>query len=91
MDNAEAWDDIVQNRLLFYQKLQSAFNRRLDKGKEEEGVTFACQLDDERAHVYYAASKGLMKQGSFQAAKVRQICIFFMFIVKVRYSSTYLH
>ncbi|KAI5080746.1 hypothetical protein GOP47_0003929 [Adiantum capillus-veneris] len=69
MDDAEAWDDIVQNRLLFYQKMQSAFNHRLEKGKEEEGVNFAHQLDDERAHVYYAASKGLMKQGSFEAAK----------------------
>ncbi|MCO5603923.1 hypothetical protein L7F22_058079 [Adiantum nelumboides] len=69
MDDAEAWDDIVQNRLLFYQKMQSVFNHQLEKGKEEEGVNFAHQLDNERAHAYYAASNGLMKQGNFEAAK----------------------
>ncbi|KAH6557334.1 hypothetical protein KP509_1Z120700 [Ceratopteris richardii] len=69
MDDAEAWDDVVQNRLLFFQKLQSVFNSHLQRQNEEEGIEFARWLDGERAHLYYTASKGLVKQGSFEAAK----------------------
>ena len=74
MDDAEAWDDIVQNRLLFFQKFQSAFNRCLKKGEEYEGSELASQLDEQRAHIYFAASRGLMKQGNYEAAKVRRFC-----------------
>lgn len=70
MDDVEAWDDIVQNRLLFFQKLQSSFNKRLEKENEDDGRKFAFQLDEERASVYYEASRGLMKRGSYDAAKV---------------------
>jgi hypothetical protein len=71
IDDAETWDDIVQNRLLFFQKIQSAFNRCLKPEEEYEGRKLASQLDEERAHVYFIASRGLMKQGSYEAAKVR--------------------
>ena len=75
IDDAETWDDVVQNRLLFFQKIQSAYNRCLTKGEEYEGGKLASQLDEQRAHVYFAASKGLMKQGSYEAAKVKKILL----------------
>eukprot|EP01018_Ginkgo_biloba_P019264 Gb_14393 [translate_table: standard] len=68
-DDVEAWDDIVQKRLMYFQKSQSLVRKKLGEGYEEFGRQLAAELDSERAHIFYQASRGLMMQGAYDAAQ----------------------
>ncbi|KAH9308159.1 hypothetical protein KI387_036070 [Taxus chinensis] len=66
-DDVEAWDDIVQNRLVYIQKYQG--HVRKHEADEKFSGQLAADLDSERAYTFFQAAKGLMRQGSYDAAQ----------------------
>ncbi|XP_002965996.2 DNA-dependent protein kinase catalytic subunit [Selaginella moellendorffii] len=68
-DDVEAWDDILQNRLVFLQKLQGLFNTTPEAKADQARQNFTKQLDEERAFGFLQASRGVMKQGAYCVAQ----------------------
>lgn len=75
-DGVEVWDDIVQNRLVFFHKFQGLVNNQSNSGKDDIQTTFATKLDEERAHIFSQAASSLTKQGAYSVAEVRSAEIF---------------
>lgn len=68
-DDVEAWDDIVQNRLIYFQKFQGLLRKQLGAADEDVGKRLLADLDSERADIFYQASRGMMRQGAYDAAQ----------------------
>ncbi|KAL3698516.1 hypothetical protein R1sor_012592 [Riccia sorocarpa] len=78
MDGVEAWDDIVQNRLVFFHKFQGLVNTLVSTGSRsmdgQDGIdstpeALASKLERERAHIFHEAARGLTRVGAYNAAQ----------------------
>ncbi|KAL2645175.1 hypothetical protein R1flu_012762 [Riccia fluitans] len=72
LDGVEAWDDIVQNRLVFFLKFQGLVNTLVSTESQHVEATpkaLASKLEKERAHIFHEAARGLTKVGAYDAAQ----------------------
>ena len=71
-DDVDAWDDIVQNRLIFLNHIQERLNQQIQGIRIDEGSadSVTSLLNAERAHLYLNAANGLMACGAFHASQV---------------------
>jgi hypothetical protein len=72
LDDVEAWDDIVQNRLIFFQKFQDTQVQTGTNATQggDGGKISVAKLSSERSLLYFKAAHGLMKQKAYTVAEV---------------------
>jgi hypothetical protein len=72
LDDVEAWDDIVQNRLIFFQKFQDTQVQTGTNGTQggDGGKISVAKLSAERSLLYFKAAHGLMKQKAYTVEEV---------------------
>ncbi|KAJ7526251.1 hypothetical protein O6H91_17G090200 [Diphasiastrum complanatum] len=69
LDDVKAWDDILQNRLIFFHKVQSVVNQQADKRSMVNQSCVSNLLDVERSFSFHESAKGAMKHGSYDVAQ----------------------
>lgn len=71
-DDVEAWDDVAQNRLLFFNHIQEHLNQQVQgiRTHEDGSNSVVSLLQAERAHLYIEVANGLMACGAFRASQV---------------------
>jgi hypothetical protein len=76
-DDVEAWDDIAQNRLLFFNEIQAVITQQLQKNSNfEDGKTsIVSRLDAQRADLYLEVANGLIKHGAYDVSQVKEPAI----------------
>lgn len=76
-DDVEAWDDIAQNRLLFFNEIEAVINQQLQKNSnfEDTKTSIVSQLDAQRAHLYLEVANGLIKHGAYDVSQVKEPAI----------------
>ncbi|CAM6110405.1 unnamed protein product [Calypogeia fissa] len=68
-DGVEVWEDIIQSRLVFFNKFQGLVNKQLKSELDDVQSTFASKLEEERAHIFRQAAGSLTKQGAYSVAE----------------------
>ncbi|KAG0609962.1 hypothetical protein M758_7G027900 [Ceratodon purpureus] len=70
-DDVEAWDDVAQNRLIFFNHIQEHFSQQLVRIRTDEGGgnSVISQLNLARANLYIEAANGLTACGAFHVSK----------------------
>lgn len=71
-DDVEAWDDVAQNRLMFFNHIQELLNQQPQGIRTDEGSgdSVSSLLNAERAHLYIEVANGLRACGAFHSSQV---------------------